>query len=137
MAGNEIYHYGILGMKWGRRRSREELARNRKNSGTDNWSEDAKTASNIKSKSVKQMSNVELRQLNERTRLEQEYSRLNPSAAKKGRAYIAAAAGVMSTALSIYNNSDKLVAAGKRISNKIIDVAGNRILKDLNKHFNG
>lgn len=124
MAGNEIYHYGVLGMKWGKRRSRKELARDRKKNRTDNSSEDAKTASKIKSKSVKQMSNAELRQLNERTRLEQEYSRLNPSAIKKGYKYVAAAAGVMSTALTVYTTSSKLIEIGKRASDRIINRNG-------------
>lgn len=98
------------------------------------WSEDARTASEIKSKKVNQMSNAELKKLNERTRLEQEYSRLNPNSVQKGWKYVAAAAGIMGTTLAIYNNSNQLINAGKTVSNKIIDAAGNMVMNDLLKN---
>lgn len=83
-----------------------------------NWSDDAKTADALKKKSVHEMSNTELKKFNERTRLEQEYSRLNPSAVKKGYGYVAGAIGVMGTAVTLYNNSNNLVKVGKSIVSK-------------------
>ena len=77
-------------------------------------SDDARRASEIKKKKVSQMSNAELRTLNERTRLEQEYSRLNPGAVKKGWKFVAGTAGVMGTALAVYNNGHQLVELGKK-----------------------
>lgn len=77
MENNELRHYGVLGMKWGVRRSQKQLARISKKSKKQNWSEDAKTAAEIKTKKLKQMSNAELKKLNERKRLENEYASLN------------------------------------------------------------
>lgn len=126
---NELYHYGVLGMKWGvrRDRSRSGGGSRRKRS----MSEDAREASKIKKKKVSQMSNAELKKINERTRLEQEYSRLNPSSVKKGWKFVAGAAGIMGTTLAVYNNSNQLVQIGKKAGGKIIDTAGNQILKEL------
>ena len=65
MQNNTLTHYGILGMKWGVRRSEAQLARVRSRSKKEDWSDDAKTAGEIKSKKVKQMSNSELKKLND------------------------------------------------------------------------
>ena len=97
---NELYHYGVLGMKWGVRRDRSRSGGSRKKRS---MSDDARDASMIKKKKVSQMSNAELRKLNERTRLEQEYSRLNPKSVSRGWKYVATAAGVMGTALKTWS----------------------------------
>ena len=109
---NSLQHHGIKGMKWGVRRTEAQLARFR--GRKKNWSEDARTASAIKKKSVNKMSNAELKKLNERTRLEQEYSRLNPNAIQKGWKYVAATASIMGTSVALYNNSNQLVNIGKK-----------------------
>ena len=126
MKDTELKHWGVKGMKWGVRRARKK--------STTNWSDDARDAAKLKSRGVKQLSNQELKKLNERTRLEQEYSRLNPSAVRKGWKYVAAAAGVMGTAAAVYNNGGTIVKIGKTVGNKIVDVAGNMILSDLRKN---
>ena len=125
---NELYHYGVLGMKWGVRRNRSRSGGSRKKRP---MSDDARDASMIKKKKVSQMSNAELRKLNERTRLEQEYSRLNPKSVSRGWKYIATAAGVMGTALSVYNSGNQLVQLGKRASNGLVNVVGDQMLKEL------
>ena len=126
----ELYHHGVKGMKWGVRRSRTSLMRNRK----DDWSEDARYVSELKKKKRNQLSNAELKRLNERKRLENEYSKLNPNSISKGWKYVTAAAGVMGTAISIYNNGGQIINAGKTVGNKIVDVAGDMLLKDLAKN---
>ena len=85
---NELYHYGVLGMKWGVRRSQKQLARINKKAKRQNWSEDAVNAAKVRTKSVKQMSNAELRKLNERTRLENEYSNLRKGKPSAGRKFV-------------------------------------------------
>lgn len=127
---NELYHYGVLGMKWGVRRDRSRSGGSRKKRPS---SQDAREASAIKKKKLNQMSNAELRKLNERTRLEQEYSRLNPNAVKKGWKYVATAAGIMGTALSVYNSGSQLVGIGKKAGNKIVDAVGDQVLKELKR----
>ena len=115
---NELYHYGVLGMKWGVRKSQSKSSSSKRKNGQRKLSDDAREASVIKKKSIGQMTNAELRKVNERTRLEQEYSRLNPSTVKKGFAFVVATAGVMNTALNLYNNSDKLIKLGKKFVSK-------------------
>lgn len=117
MDNNYLAHYGVLGMKWGVRKSRGASSKTPRRQRT--WSDDAREASTIKKKKVNQMSNAELRKVNERVRLEQEYSRLNPNAVKKGIKIVAATAGAMGTVMNLYNNSDKLVNAGKKIVDKM------------------
>ena len=114
---NELMHYGILGMRWGVRRSTPSSSRAK--AKTRGWSKEAKEAHNINRKSVKQMTNTELKKVNERTNLEQNYHRLNPNTINKGLAVVTATAGLMSTALNIYNNSDKIVKVGKRVVSKL------------------
>lgn len=135
MENTYLYHHGIKGQKWGVRRYRNKdgsLTPAGKKRYND-MSEDARTASEIRQKKVSQMTNAELKKLNERTRLEQEYARLNPSTVQKGWKYVAATAGIMGTALAVYNNSNQLVNAGRIVGNKIIDVAGNMVVNDLKK----
>lgn len=89
-----LAHYGILGMKWGVRRSDRQLARargRRKETGKPVTptkkakreaarSEDAKAADEAKKKAKKSgpsaLSNQELQQLNTRLNLEQQYNKL-------------------------------------------------------------
>ena len=88
MENKELRHYGILGMRWGVRRSERQLARIDKKSKKQNWSEDAETAAKIKTKNVKQLSNAELKKLNERIRLENEYANLNKRQKGAGEKFV-------------------------------------------------
>lgn len=136
---NELQHAGIKGMKWGVRRYQNKdgtLTDAGKKRYNKNMSDDARVASELKKKKVSELSNSELKKLNERKRLEQEYSRLNPSTISKGWKFVAGAAGVMGTALAVYNNSNQLIKIGKTVGDKVIDVAGNMIMNDLARNFN-
>lgn len=91
MDNNELYHYGILGMRWGVRRSRKSSGSSKgsqKKSKTDGWSEDAKTVYALKKKKVSQMSNAELRKLNERALLEKQYRDLNKKQKSVGQKFV-------------------------------------------------
>lgn len=125
---NELYHHGVLGMKWGVRRDRSRSGGSRKKRPS---SQDARETSAIKKKKLNQMSNAELKKLNERSRLEQEYSRLNPKSVSRGWKYVATAAGVMGTALSVYNSGSQLVQLGKKAGNSLVNVVGDQMLKEL------
>lgn len=102
MQDNELYHYGVLGMKWGRRKSR--------------MSQDAREAKAIKKKKVSEMSNAELRKLNERQNLERNHRQLNPNALKRGLAVVGATAGAMGTVLALKNNGKQIIDIGRDIA---------------------
>ena len=116
MDHNELTHAGIKGMKWGVRRYQNKdgsLTPAGKKRYAE-MSEDARVASSLKKKSVKSMSNAELKKLNERTRLEQEYSRLNPSAIKKGLTVAGGIAAGLGTVVALHSNGKQVINLGKQ-----------------------
>lgn len=119
MMNDELYHYGVPGMRWGVRRSQKQLSRIESRSKKNNWSDDATTAAKIKTKKVSQMTNAELRKLNDRKNLERNYSQLNPNAVKRGMAVAGVVAGTLGTVAAIYTNGGKVVSIGKEIVSKI------------------
>ena len=117
MNSNELKHYGVLGMKWGVRRARGTASKSSRRNKP--MSDDAREVATIKKKKVREMSNAELKRANERIRLEQEYSRLNPTAINKGWKYVAGTVGVMGTMLALKNNSSQLIDIGKNVVNGV------------------
>jgi hypothetical protein len=113
---NTLMHYGILGMKWGIRRTPEQLARARGRSTTDKTDkihEDYKKAHTPKS--IKSMSDAELRNRLNRLQMERQYSQLSSSNVSKGREYVkkvikagTTVATVTTTALTLYKNANKI-----------------------------
>lgn len=97
---NELKHYGVPGMRWGVRKARTMSA-------------DASEAKAIKKKKVSEMSNAELRKLNDRQTLERTHKQLNPGAVKKGVAFIAATAVATSSIITLSKNSKQLINMGK------------------------
>lgn len=69
----ELCHYGVLGMKWGVRRNRKSRSGIKNKRAKTPISEDSKKVKTIRKKKVNQMSNQELRDVNQRMQLENQY----------------------------------------------------------------
>lgn len=122
---DELYHYGVLGMKWGRRKGPSKTDRISGRSKKEKWSEDATEAAKIRTKKVSQMTNSELNKLNNRMNLERNYKQLNPGALTKGLRVAGTVAGALGTAAALYANGGKVIGIGKGIGAKIVDRIGN------------
>lgn len=92
---NELYHYGILGMKWGVRRTPEQLghrkakteeAKNRlvRSSG----SRASNTLREARGKDINKLTNQQLKDYNERLNLEQNFARLTEGKVKQGKDWV-------------------------------------------------
>ena len=93
---NELYHHGVKGMKWGvrktpvrsssgatRKQKSNTLSLFKKKKATRNVS--SANSSPAQTKSIKDMSDDELRKKIERVRLEQQYQQLNPKTVSMGQ----------------------------------------------------
>jgi len=76
-----LSHYGVLGMKWGKRRSRAELAKARQ-------STDSKKVSSLTKRKPTELTNKQLQEINKRLNMEQQYSRLTAKQKSKGRKFV-------------------------------------------------
>ena len=87
MEEQALVHYGVLGMKWGVRRSKAELARARgkKTSDSGDDSDDKKQTTAKRSKSISEMSDDELRKTVQRLQLEKQYRDLSPKQVSAGQ----------------------------------------------------
>ena len=116
-----LAHYGVKGMRWGFRKRSDGSYQ--KTGRTAKTSEDHDTAQAIKKKHVSEMSNAELRRLNERLQLERTYAQLTTSQKNKvdkGNRVAKDILGVAKTAQEVYNvvNSPAGKAARELLKNK-------------------
>ena len=108
MNNDELYHYGVLGMRWGRRKSSKSTGQ----------SEDSAEAKKIKKKKIDQMSNDDLQKLNRRQELEQQHKRLNPGKIAKGLLIVGAVAAALGTINKLYKNGKETTKIGKEVVGK-------------------
>lgn len=127
MSNNELYHWGIKGMKWGRRRYQNTdgslTAAGRKRYDYDAHEDYQRAHSN---KSVKQMSDKELRDVNNRLQMERNHAALTKKASigkKALNAFIATAGTIVAveTAYKTY----------KRVGDGALDKIGDFVLKGI------
>ncbi len=112
---NYLMHHGVKGMKWGVRRAKQSLASaNRRR--ISKYSEDYNETRLLRRKSSKQLSNEDLKKLNKRMNLEQEYNRLSTSEVNRGVAVAKKILSVSGIAGGLYAISKKdYVKTGKNI----------------------
>ena len=129
---DELYHWGVIGMKWGRRKGKATSGSSSKSSRKSRMSADALEAKAIKKKKVSEMSNAELRKLNERQNLEKNHKSLNPSVISKGAKIAAATAATLGTIVALESSGKHVISSGKKAVQKVTEgflrnPTGNRI----------
>ena len=72
----ELRHFGVLGMKWGRRK------------GSDNSSSDHKTAQSLKTKKLDELTNDELKILTNRMQLERSFKEARKQDLSPSKKYV-------------------------------------------------
>lgn len=98
----ELYHYGVLGMRWGRRKS----------------SADHLSARSIEKKKLREMSNNEIKELTNRLSLERNYRSFKPGTIKQGIAAVTTTAGILGSIIAIKNNGPQVIKIGKDLVDK-------------------
>jgi hypothetical protein len=128
MVNNTLTHFGIKGMKWGVRRTDDQLARDKGRIETaSSMVKEAKninnSVSNIrstsKSKDLSKMSDAELRAQVNRMNLEQQYSQLSSSQTSKGQSYVKNILDVAGSTLAIAGSA-VTIALGVRELKKAV-----------------
>lgn len=79
-----LAHHGVKGMKWGIRKVRKSVKSAHKSYSKKHYSKDYRATQNLRRKSSKQLSNNQLKELNKRMELEQNYNRLSTSSVNRG-----------------------------------------------------
>ncbi len=109
---NSLYHFGILGMKWGVRRQRGSDGRIIEGS---RGSEDYQKAKSLSKKGVKNLSNAELKTIVERMNLERQYKDLKKRDISAGEKFV----------------KDVLVGAGKETVKNFASQSMTKALKKV------
>ena len=131
-----LIHYGILGMKWGVRRYQNKdgsltSAGKKRYSDNDNIKEaPQKNTEEPKKKSVKDMSDEELRREVNRMQLEQNYLRMTGQNIEKGKSAVEIALGKMKESFvsTVAQKSGQILA--ERLVNSMLGVKDNKDNKD-------
>lgn len=101
-----LMHYGVLGMKWGRRKARAS-------SSSEKAPKKRRTSSKEEAPKQRRMSNKELQARIKRLKMEKEYAQLTASPPKTSRVEqlvkgAGTVAALTTSAATIYKNMDKI-----------------------------
>lgn len=127
MENNHLTHHGIKGMRWGIRRTPEQLGRIRGH--VDTASGIVREAKNInnsisnirshtKRKSISQMSDSELKERVKRLNLEQQYSQLTSGNVSRGENYVRNTLEIAGSALAITSSAIAIAVGIKQLKAK-------------------
>jgi hypothetical protein len=115
---NYLRHWGILGMRWGVRRSNpSESSSNRQSTK----SQDHEQKVELKKKKISEMSNDELMALNKRMQLEKQYKDLASNDISAGKKLVNS---LLNTAVKEVENY-----AMKQVSNKVAEMLKAKVTK--------
>lgn len=116
MENMELYHHGVKGMKWGVRRKRKSV---------DNTHEDYRRAHN--KTDVKNMSDKELRDRNNRLQMERQYSDLTRKTGK-GKKAVNAIIATAATIAALDKAYETYTKVGGKVVNKALDKYGDQFV---------
>lgn len=122
---DELMHYGILGMKWGVRRSEAQLARARKKAAKKEPDHEDYTKAHTP-KSIRAMGNTELNERNKRLQAENQYKKLTKKT-NKGKKLVDVFIG---TANTIGGLATAYVAYEK-FGKQLIEKAGDYVVSSI------
>lgn len=105
--GNDLRHYGILGMKWGRRKASTKTISNKQPREKRSSGESKPTP---KKRGVRHMTNTELQARIRRLQLEQQYAQLTRKPSKVDRMVkgLGTLANMTESSMKIYKNFKQL-----------------------------
>ena len=138
-----LAHYGIPGMRWGKRSSRASTTASKKGADEEPDDRDFVATRRTLSKPIRKVSNQELINLNQRLNLEQNYSKIKkqnrPSAkvdnAVKGILAAGATAGGLYALYHSKHGQDAIKLGKAALKKAVIAVANSRQARELARNI--
>ena len=123
LGNNELYHHGVLGMKWGHRIAKNPQQAQIALGASSKFIKESKNINNAaynirsthKRKDLRTMSDEELKKEVNRMNLEQQYSSLSSNKISKGQAYARNTMDVAGAALAIASSGLGIALAIKQL----------------------